>query len=175
MKLLFLHLHVGPVLNDRDDGGIGAGTTDTVAFQFLHQRGFSKAVWRCCKVLFFLQFVQFGGFAGVYLWKELVLGDSRIVHAGETRFDDNRSCRGEIMSLCADRHRGFFHDGGNHLGGDKPVPDQSVQVELIPGQVLFDCVRCQLNIGGPDRFMGILRRVTLAIKIGFGRQQFRPQ
>ena len=48
-----------PLLNGRQDGGIGAGTPDTPLFQHLNQGGFSKMGWGLGKVLLREKFYTF--------------------------------------------------------------------------------------------------------------------
>ena len=46
--------------------------------------------------------------------------------------------------------------GGGHLAGDKPLPDQFVEFVLITGQAAFDLVRGEAGHGGPDGLMAVL-------------------
>ncbi len=44
-----------------------------------------------------------------------------------------------------------------HLARDKTAPNQLVQLKLLGGELLFNRFRSEREIGGPDRFMRVLR------------------
>ena len=47
-------------------------------------------------------------------------------------------------------------DGGGHLTGQKPAPNQLVEPVLFAGQILLDVLRGQAHVGGPDGLVGVL-------------------
>src|SRR5215472_18046098 len=57
----------------------------------------------------------------------------------------------------------MVEDSRTHLAGHKTIPDKRVQGLLFGAQVTLHMVRRAQHRGGPDRFMGLLRRLLTPI------------
>src|SRR5215510_3291940 len=57
----------------------------------------------------------------------------------------------------------MVEDSRTHLAGHEAIPDKRVQGMLFGAQVALHTVRRAQYRGGPDRFMGLLRRLLTPI------------
>ena len=76
---------------------------------------------------------------------------------------DDCAGRPEPVSVAdADIDRCLVKERLGHLAGDRPFPDQVVQLELVRREELFEFRRCLVDVGGTDRLvrlLGVLRLV----------------
>ena len=69
-----------------------------------------------------------------------------------------------------DAHVGHGEDGGRHLAGDESCVDQLVEPELVVAELALDLLGRQLQVGGPDGLVGLLRVLAGGIADRLGRQ-----
>jgi hypothetical protein len=71
--------------------------------------------------------------------------------------------------------RGYLHLGAvidrrGHLAGHKAVPDQTVEGQLVLGQIFAQALGGAHGAGGPDGLVGLLGRGPGFVEVWFGRQ-----
>ena len=79
-----------------------------------------------------------------------------LVDGGIARELQTRRRGSEIVPSRPDVHRYGVIDRVGHLTGQEAAPDQTVEVVLLPGQVLLHLFRRPLHVAGTDRLVGVL-------------------
>src|SRR6202521_3494574 len=70
------------------------------------------------------------------------------------------------VAAVLDVHLGHVEQRGQHLRGDETLPDQLVELPLVGLEEILDRLRRQLEGGGPDRLVGVLRPLLRRVAIG---------
>ncbi len=129
----------------------------------LDQRGLAEAWRRLGEVLGGVQLVQFERLAGSKRGQELVFAltagwpDSPVA----VEFED-LTLRLEDAGPRVNHHVGHHIDGRCHLASDEPRVNELVEPVLVVAQGAFQPVGCEAQVGGPDRFVGLLRNLPAA-------------
>ncbi len=163
-----------PPSQDRADGGrIGTGTPDPLLLQRLHQRRLCIMSRRLGKVLLRLEVLP--GELGVLLQSAyqhvaffLFLVRFHIYGAEAFKCHPGRGDGKDILS-CPDPDRSGLESGRLHPACRKPLPDQLVQPELVPGQGILQGCRSPCDIRRTDGFMGILDLLLGLLRRAAGR------
>src|SRR6185295_8943882 len=149
-----------------EDGGVGRGPADAVLLQRLDQGGLAVLRRRLSEVLLrkelhqlerlaLAQRRQHGAFAVGLLARVLVRGLA--VDRQEAGALQHLARGAEHVAAVLDVHLGHVEDGGLHLRGDEAVPDQLVELPLVLFEETPDRLRRQVEAGGADRLVGVLR------------------
>ena len=106
-----VHLHVLPVLQGRDDGGVGGGTADPMLLQRLHQRGFAVARRRLREMLIRVQRDQVDDIAllqrrqHVIVFVRLRVVRAFLINGDESRLHQRGAVGAQHVALRAIRRR----------------------------------------------------------------------
>ena len=152
--------HVLPIHDGGDGGGVGGGPADAPLLQGPDEGGLGVPGGGLSEVLAGSQLfmgeglplLQVGEGGGLFLLLVLPL----LVHSGEAGEFQGGVAGPEGVSAVVDVDGQAVIHGVGHLAGQEPGPDQPVELELLGGQVLFDLLGRQGDVGGPDGLMGVL-------------------
>ena len=161
MEVLAVLHHILPGHNGADGGGIGGGAADALFLQGPDKgglgvpgRGLGELLvglgGRALELLALLQVGQRRGDLVGLLVLALFIDrqEAGELHLGPAGLEDITG------ALHLDAHAVI--DGGGHLAGQEPAPDELIQAELLGGQVLLDGLGGELHVGGTDGFVGVL-------------------
>ena len=152
-------LDVLAVLNRADDRGVGRRPTNALFFELLLQRRFIETRRRAGEMLGRRE-VQ--GAYGLLLFERREDNTIRSRHAGDFKeaIKDKRSAgraEGRIDPVGIDLDRRRIPLGQDHLAGDKPTPDQIVELVLLVVELVAYRTGRDRDVRWPDRFVGFLR------------------
>ena len=153
--------HVLPIGDGGDGGGVGGRTAHPLLLQGLDQGGLGEPGRGLGEVLAGGQAVELQGLPLLQvgqgrLGRLLVLVPALLVNSRKA-VELHRGMAGPKAVA-----RRFRFDGDavvhrpRHLAGQKTAPDQLVQPVLVGGEALFQVLRSQGHVGGPDGLMGVL-------------------
>src|SRR5690606_10793682 len=158
-------LHVLAEQQGGDDRGVGGRTADAVLLQRLDQAGFGEARRWLGEVLRGGNRFQGDPVAGLHgrQLAALVLGvggalvAALLVHRQEPRIDHRRAGHPERMLTAGRQVDGNgIERGGDHLAGDRALPDQLVEPARIIVQVARDLRRSAQRRSRTHRLVGLL-------------------
>src|SRR5512138_948974 len=155
LEVLLDLLDVALLLDRLEDGGVRRGAADAALLHLLHERGLVVARRRLREVLVGVELpelerhprlerrelallvlprllaVRAGALRLLLLGARLLLRRLRAVYGEVARELEDRARRAERRAAGGDVGGGLVVDGGDHLAGDEPVPDELVQPELV--------------------------------------------
>jgi hypothetical protein len=180
---------VAPVLDRADDRRVGRGPPDAPLLERPHERRLRVAWRRGRRVAFRLE--RRRGEVVAFMERRqaplaVVLGGvlvAALLVGGEEASERDHGSRGAELGVLAARGAGAEPDGHRlaagvgHLRGERPLPDQVVERELVAVQLAGHIVGSAEPVPGrPDRLVRLLRVLHLAVPAArLGRHGLLPE
>ncbi len=172
-ELLAFLGHVAALLDGVENRRIGRRTADALFFQRLDEAGFGISGRRRSEVLFAFRFLVHHQLAFFQRRQEIFFlflllrsrtqnGEAREKHVHAGGFQ-------EIISA-DDGRGGALLNLRRHLGRDEAIPNERVEPHLVAGQHGGKHLGRELEAGGTNGFVSVLRILRLAEHIGLRRQ-----
>ena len=159
-----LQPHIFPVLQDREDGGVGGGPADPELFHLLDEAGFRVAGRRLGEMLVGIRLLPLQRVLGghrrqhpVVLVIRRVVGVFAVELEEPIERDDRTSGPQRLTGPVDDVHGHLIELRRLHLRRDGALPDQLVQPPLVWVQIAGDLLRRAGHVGRADRLVRFLR------------------
>ena len=154
-------LDVAAVLDDIDDARVRGGTADPLLLELLHQAGLGVAGRGCLELLPRLDVERGEAGALVEARQHLLTVVARhaadAVEAVEPQHAPGRLEHGAGVAVAASHaHGGRIPLRVGRLAGEKPLPDEPVELQLLVRERPGDPVRLAEGVGRPDRLVRLL-------------------
>ena len=156
----------------------GAGAADALLLQLLDERCFGEVCRRLGKVLLCRHELVKDNLCARLNVRNLCVLFFIIIFAVQLQeareFQYGAGCA-QLVVRSINRQGGNVIYSVRHLAGNNAVPDESIQLELVVGEVLLHFGRGTHDAGRTNRLMRVLRVLFGAIMVALGRAEFAAE